>query len=224
MKKLNYRLVKLTLLRLRYFLSAFFLFVFIVLGATFWLFGKIRQTETEITKLKSLSLVNLDAINHESVMQLSQDAPLLASFLPDKFELFQVSALTDAIAQKTNFSIQSYSLKALDIPTDKLTPQSLNLVGVGTQEQLLAFIQQYKFITGKLVTIDSVNLSGNQRVLSNLAVNVYAYKPTISVRNESIRKLDSTDKYILQQIRKYHLTQKKAELDSGYPPKDNPFN
>lgn len=224
MKKLNYQILKLTLKRLRIYLMAFIIFVIMFILATVWLLGKINDSQIEVEKLKRLSLVNLDEVDHETVVQLTREAAKLASFLPDEFDLYQVNALTDQIARKTQFSIQSYSLKALEIPDNKLSVQPLNLVGTGTLEQLMTFIEEYKFITGKIITIDSVNLSGSRRVLSNLAVNIYAYKPTISVKNEPIRRLDEIDRYILKQVQKYYEAPKKELLNIEYSTKQNPFN
>lgn len=224
MKKLDSRILKLTLKRLRYYFAVFLVFVLLLILATVWLLGKIKESETEINRLKKLSLVNLEEVDHDTVMQLTKDATRLGAFLPDEFDLYQVNALTDQIAKKTKFSIQSYSLKAVDVPEDKLYVQPLNLVGSGTLEQLMAFIEEYKFITGRVITIDSVNLSGDRRVLSNLALNIYAYKPVIAVQNEPIRKLDEVDQYILKQIQKYYEAPKKEILDSEYSTKENPFN
>lgn len=224
MKKPDYRILKLTLKRLRYYFAVFVVFIGLLIFATIWLFGKINETISEIGRLKRLSLVNLEEVDHEAVLQLTKDAAKLGSFLPDEFDLYQVNALTDQIAKKTKFSIQSYSLKATEVPEDKLATQPLNLVGTGTLEQLMAFIEEYKFITGRIITIDSVNLSGDRRVLSNLAVNIYAYKPIIAVQNEPIRKLDEVDQYILKQIQKYYEAPKKEILDTEYSTKENPFN
>ncbi len=224
MKKLNYHILKLTLNKLRIYFMAFITFVILFIFATVWLLGKINDSQIEVEKLKRLSLVNLDEVDHETVVQLTREAAKLASFLPDEFDLYQVNALTNQIARKTQFSIQSYSLKALEIPDNKLSVQPLNLVGTGTLEQLMTFIEEYKFITGKIITIDSVNLSGSRRVLSNLAVNIYAYKPTISVKNEPIRRLDEIDRYILKQVQKYYEAPKKELLNIEYSTKQNPFN
>lgn len=224
MKKPDYCILKLTLKRLRYYFVVFFVFLVLLTLATVWLLGKINESKTEINRFKRLSLVNLEEVDHETVMQLTKDANRLGTFLPDELDLYQVNALTDQIAKKTKFSIQSFSLKAVDIPENKLYVQPLNLVGSGTLEQLMAFIEEYKFITGRIITIDSVNLSGDRRVLSNLAVNIYAYKPVIEVKNEPIRKLDEIDQYILKQIQKYYETPKKEILDTEYSTKQNPFN
>lgn len=224
MKKPDYRILKLTLRRLQYYFIVFGVFIFLLILATIWLFGKISESKAEIAKLKELSLVNLEEVNHESVLQLTTDATKLANFLPDEFDMYQVIALTDQIAKKTRFTIQSYSLQSVEVSEGKIQSQALNLVGTGTIEQLMAFVEEYKFITGKIVTIDSLNLTGDKRILSNLAVNIYAYKPVISLENEPIRVLDETDKYILSQVRKYYMAKQSIILDTDYENKENPFN
>lgn len=224
MKKINQRILKLTLLKLRYYFAVFFVFILLLLLATIWLFGKIKEAKTEVARLKELSLVDLEEVDHEAVLQLTTDASKLAAFLPDSFDLYQVIAFTDQIAKKTRFNIHSYSLSSVEATEGRLQNQALNLVGSGTLEQLMAFVEEYKFITGQIVTIDSLNLSGDKRILSNLAVNIYAYKPAIAMNSEPIRPLDETDRYILKQIRKYYVAPQSVILDTKYDSKDNPFN
>ena len=191
--------------------------------ASIWIINKTNQTITEINKLKALSLVNLDKVDHQTVLTMSSNATRLASFLPDEFNYYQVINLVDQIARKTRFSIQSYDIKHKEVLPDTLEIQSLNLVGTGTLEQFMAFLKAYKFIAGKLLTIDTVNLSGEKRVLTNLEIDIYAYKPIIALQNEPIRPLDKTDELILEQIRSYYTSSGSIDIGEDYLNKGNPF-
>jgi hypothetical protein len=223
MKKFNYLIVRSVLRRLKYYLIAFAAFLLIFFIATAWLINKIKSTEAEVAKLKQLSFINLNQVDHQTVLELEKDAVKLSSFLPDELNVYQVIDLIEEIARKTKFTIQSYSLHESDVEANRLHTQPLSLTGSGTIEQLMSFIEEYKFITGKIITIDSVNLSGGTRVLSNLVVNIYAYKPEITVASESIRSLDKTDQLILKKIRKYYRPYKKIVPDTKYEKKENPF-
>ncbi|OGK66299.1 hypothetical protein A2313_03685 [Candidatus Roizmanbacteria bacterium RIFOXYB2_FULL_41_10] len=224
MSKPKSELIKLIIKKLRYYFLALIVFIILMILATLWLINKINQTKIEIEKLQSLSLVNLDQVDHEAVLELSANASKLGTFLPDEFNYYQVIGLIDQISKKTRFSIQSYDLKYHEIQPDSLELQSLNLVGTGTLEQFMAFLKEYKSITGKLLTIDSVNLSGEKRVLTNLEVNIYAYKPNIELQNEPIRPLDKTDQLILEQIKRYYTPIESTEVGEDYENKGNPFD
>lgn len=223
MKRPNFKIVKLVVRKLRSYFIVFFSFIFILTIATFWIVSKIKETQAEVVKLQALSLVDLDAVDHETVLLLSKEASKLSFFLPDEFDLYQVIALINQIAQKTKFTIQSYNLQYEPVVPNTMQQQSLNLTGSGTIEQFMAFIEEYKFITGKLLTIDSINLSGSRRVLSNLLVNIYAFKPDISLQNEPIRPLDETDKLILKKINQYYTFRKELKEEEDYQNKENPF-
>jgi len=151
MSKPKSELIKLIIKKLRYYFLALIVFIILMILATLWLINKINQTKIEIEKLQSLSLVNLDQVDHEAVLELSANASKLGTFLPDEFNYYQVIGLIDQISKKTRFSIQSYDLKYHEIQPDSLELQSLNLVGTGTLEQFMAFLKEYKSITGKLL-------------------------------------------------------------------------
>jgi hypothetical protein len=223
MKNLNSKIIKRIFVKIRHYFLAFAVFLVVIVVATFWLVGKVNQTKIEIDKLKSLSVANLDQIDHQSVVTLSTEATKIASFLPDKPNLYQIISLIDQLASETRFTIQSYGLSHTEAKLDSMQKQSLKLVGVGTIEQFMDFLENYKFVTGKLLSVDSVDLTGDKRVLSNLTVNTYTFEPEVGVNNESIRALDKTDNHILKQIKKYYRGVRKVETDTKYESKDNPF-
>lgn len=223
MKKLEPKLVQLIFRKIRVYLLVFVVFlVFISIGLVLIL-QRTKQTTLEIEKIKRLSIVDLNSIDREAVTVLSGRATELASFLPDEFNLYQVIALIEQIAIKTRFNIQSYDLKYVDVKPDSLQQQSLSLVGSGTLDQFMAFLREYKFITGKILTIDKVNLSGDKRILSNLQVNIYAYKPNITVDNQSIVRLDQIDLAIIDKVKKYYTSTKLLLENTDYSVKGNPF-
>ena len=203
-KQLSKKILNLIFRKVKSYLLVFVVFLFLIILAIFFILKKTNETKVQVEKLKQLSVVNVETIDSEAMAILSSSANELASFLPDEFNLYQVIALIEQIAVKTRFNIQSYALSYVEVKPDTLQQQSLALTGSGTYDQFMAFLKEYKFVTGKALTIDSVNLSGSKRILSDLKVNIYAYKPNITVDNQAIVALDKTDKLITEKIKKYY--------------------
>jgi len=225
MKKHNFKILKRTFLKIKRFFIVFTVFLLMIILSSFWLVGKISSVKEKIAELENLSVVDIKDVSPETVKILSENAVVLSSFLPDEPNLYQIIKLIDQLASETRFVIHSYDLKHLEAKPDTLQKQSLKLVGSGTIEEFMMFLKQYKFITGKLLTVDDVNLTGSKRVLSNLSVNIYTFDPDIGVENESVRILDKTDIYILKQINKfYRSSSKKTDIKADYKSKEDPFS
>ena len=222
-KQLSKKILNLIFRKVKSYLLVFVVFLFLIILAIFFILKKTNETKVQVEKLKQLSVVNVETIDSEAMAILSSSANELASFLPDEFNLYQVIALIEQIAVKTRFNIQSYALSYVEVKPDTLQQQSLALTGSGTYDQFMAFLKEYKFVTGKALTIDSVNLSGSKRILSDLKVNIYAYKPNITVDNQAIVALDKTDKLITEKIKKYYTVLKTSPDNTDYSSKENPF-
>ena len=222
-KQPSKKILKLIFRKVKTYLLVFVVFLFLIILAIFFILKKTNETKLQVEKLKQLSVVNVETIDSEAMAVLSDSANELASFLPDEFNLYQVIALIEQIAVKTRFNIQSYALSYVEVKPDTLQQQSLALTGSGTYDQFMAFLKEYKFVTGKALTIDTVNLSGSKRILSNLKVNIYAYKPNITVDNQAIVALDKTDKLITEKINKYYTVLKTSPDNIDYSSKKNPF-
>lgn len=223
MKTPDFKLLKILSRKLRNYVVVFFIFLLLSVLAFIWILNKTSQTQLQIEKLKQASLVDIESVDHQTVVTLAEKTPILASFLPDEFNLYHVIALIEQIGVKTRFNIESYSLKYVEVKPESLERQSLELIGSGTFDQFMAFLKEYKFITGKLLTIDSVNLSGDKRVLTNLSINIYAFKPEINIENQKIPALDQIDKQILDKVEQFYVVSKQLPQETQYKLKTNPF-
>ena len=224
MKKNNQKILKITIFKLKNYFLIFMAFLVLFGLATFWLISKIKQTEAEVVSLKANLVPQAEAVNKDTMLLLENRASEFASFLPDEFNLYQVIGLIEQIGKKTKFTIQSYKLDYVEGTVNQLQHQSLSIQGSGTLDQFMAFLKEYKFITGKLLTIDSVNLSGGKRLLSDLQINIYAYKPEIVIHGETIGALGNIDRFIVSKLDKYHVAATEVIPDTSYTNKEDPFN
>jgi hypothetical protein len=223
MKKVNLKVLKFTLRRVRRYLLLFGVFLLLVSLGIFWLYQKNSETLKQIEVLKAKALPTTATVDIETVRELKDKAPLFASYLPDEFNLYQVIGLIEQIGRKTNFKIQSYSLQYKETVSDSLASQTLTLEGSGTLDEFMAFLKEYKFITGRLLTIDSVNLSGSKRLLTSLNVNIYAYKPNIVLEGQTIPVLSTLDRTLIQKVVRYSAPISENIPESNYSNKKNPF-
>ena len=70
----------------------------------------------------------------------------------------------------------------------------------------------------------SVSLSGKEKVISNLAITMYAYKPQISLDSmQNLTNLDKRDRKILDIVTKYAKVSSGAKVDDNYEAQKNPF-
>jgi len=223
MKKINSKILRFTFRRLKNYLLLFVGFLFFATLGIVWIYQKNVLTTKQIAELQAKALPTTESADEDTVRELKDKANLMANYLPDSFNLYQVIGLIEQIGRKTNFKIQSYSLHYSEPLSNSLVSQALSLQGSGTLEEFMAFLKEYKFITGKLLTIDSVNLSGAKRLLSNLNVTIYAYKPEIVLEGQSIPALSNLDRELLQKIVRYSAPTTQTNSDSNYQNKENPF-
>jgi len=205
MKKIDLKILRFSLRRISRYLLIFGVFLLFVSLGIFWLYQKNLETLKQIEVIKAKALPTTATVDAETVRELKDKATLFAAFLPDEFNLYQVIGLIEQIGRKTNFKIQSYSLQYKETVSDSLASQTLTLEGSGSLEEFMAFLKEYKFITGRLLTIDSVNLSGSKRLLTSLNVNIYAYKPSIVLEGQTIPVLSSLDRTLIQKIVRYSV-------------------
>jgi len=223
MKKVNLKIFKFTIRRVERYIWIFMIFLILIGLGIAWLVQKNNSTNKQIQILKQKALPTTATVDADTVRELKDKANLFATYLPDEFNLYQVINLIEQIGRKTNFKIQSYSLQYTETTSDNLATQTLSLQGSGSLDEFMAFLKEYKFITGKLLTIDTVNLSGSKRLLTNLAVNIYAYKPNITLEGQSIPPLTELDRTLIQKVTRYSVPMVESKTDANYSNKENPF-
>jgi hypothetical protein len=157
--------------------------------------------------------------------KLIEGSTKINAFLPDKFELFRIINNLEAISQRTKYGIFAYRLTVPDSDsTTALKTIHLALQGRGSKSQFLEFLKNYQFVTGQMLTIQTVSLSAKSNVESTLSIELYSYNPKIVLDNlPNIVQIDEKDKKYLEAISRYTKEDALEKLKMEYQTKDNPF-
>lgn len=218
----NSRLVKFIYRKFKNILFIILIVVVVYCLSLLWIIKKIHNLKNEV-QLANTRVANKNiTVNPNTVELINDNVVKLKQFLPDELNVLQTIQLIEQIGSKTKFKIEQYSIKYSETGVGSLVMKPLELAGSGTMEQFLSFIKQYKYITGQILSVDTVSIVGRERVLSNLSVNVYVYTPSIDLASE-VRALDEVDQAILEKIRMYVTSKKTFELEDDYTSAENPF-
>jgi len=202
-------------------LSGFILIVFIV--GIVWITNKANSLDQQISELEQKNTTTNTSVDPNSLSLFDDKSEIIANFMPDSFNVWQMVKLIDVLEERTKFTIGSYNLREETDELDVLQKQSLQLDGSGTLTEFFAFLKEYKYITGQIITIDSVNLVGNEEVFTKLSVNTYAYNPDIDLTVDGVEALEKQDRKILDKLKKFNYQRKKLVIEDDYEAAENPF-
>lgn len=185
------------------------------------LIGKQRIVESSFSRLAE----NYRNRNKKNDLLINIDSKI-SSFLPNVSELFNTLSIIENISKRTGFKIESYTLNSQTEVEGVEQKQNILIKGAGSQDQFMNFLKEYKFITGQAVTIDTLNLSSKDKVVSSLSLNFFSYKPKVNLQDlPDVIEVDEELKQYLKQIDKYafdfEAIDKKVNLN--YSKKKNPF-
>jgi hypothetical protein len=224
MKKLDTRLVKFIWKKLNKILI---IAVFAILPTIFgliWITKQKIEVSNEVKELENKIVSEVKISDTGLVYRMAEKSKYLKEFLPDEFEIFETLTLIEKISKRTNFKVESFSLERFDTSPDLLQTRKLNISGSGSVDSFMAFLKEYKYITGQIVSIDSVNLVGNLDVISDLSLNVFAYKPSIGDgMNNDTSSISQTDSKLLDIIEENTELKTSVNLDDRFNNKVNPF-
>ncbi len=194
-------------------------FSFLTLQRRKTLTAELQQLQAQLNEQK----LRLE-INSSAADKLIENNESLRRFLPDEFDLYNLLDIIDAIGEKTKFKIEGYSILQQDNPSGILVKKGIAIKGSGTFEQFLGFLKEYKYITGQMISISSVSLTGKDRVFTQLAIDIFAYKPNVNLQNiPVIQGLDATDNRLLEIIALHTAEEQKKMVTDDYENKSNPF-
>jgi hypothetical protein len=223
--QIDFKLIKFVFKKLRGLIVASVFVASIVIIFIIW---SLEKRQKLVVELKNLTTQEAEALRHidtSALPILEKNAGNIEAYLPDNFDLFATLNLIERISERTNFKVDSFTLSfPASVPT-ALEKKQLQISGSGTLAQFMAFLKEYKLITGQIVSIDSVNLSGKNKVLTSLNINIYAYKPDGIAANIDNLQLDDIDKQVLDKISRYSdAPDEQAEVKADYEINGNPFN
>lgn len=180
---------------------------------------QIRETGTKLAKLKSSYAVSTNLIK-----ELESKTNLLSTFMPNDFDLLVMLSTVEEIGKRTNFKIQSVSLVSEPLLPGKIKGKSISITGSGSFQSFLDFLKNYKSISGQIISMDSVSLSGKDKVISNLGITMYAYNPVVDSKSfPDMSNLDKKDRDVLKVVTEYVRLGNSGVVDDKYSSKKNPF-
>jgi len=159
-------------------------------------YGQITQIRSEIEVLKNQSLL---IKNNKDVLQdsIEEYNALLDKLIPDEESYFQVIAALDQMEQKTGVDISSYSINLEDTTNERM---SLSLTVNGSSDALYAFLQKYRYESGRLITNDSVTYTTEPGEPLNFVIHLFhnAYSGS-SIESSNVVQKEDVD--ALEEIR-----------------------
>lgn len=183
---------------------------------------KISTTERDISKLKNET--KFITYKNEIVSQginVDEMNKSLSALVPETEDFFSIVATLEKLSASTNFIITSYSLNLKESTKDKL---SITINGQGNADTFLAFLKEYNFGGGRLMTVDTIRFSSRTFSGVELQANFYNQKTKAQVE-AALQPLSAADKQLIKQIYdKISMNVKQEEVDSqDYSVKSNPF-
>ena len=182
---------------------------------------KINSTHSEVSLLrKKTEFINYKQDILNEGIDLEEVNKVLTKLIPTQEDFFSVIYALEEISKKTNFVITGYSLNLSASTNDKL---ALTITGRGSNDNFFDFLKDYRYIGGRLITIDKIDYKTTGFTQIKLNINFFSGKE-VSPQSDAPIKLNSDDKKIVKDIlNKVQIEVKPPEHDINYPAKFNPF-
>lgn len=184
------------------------------------------QTETETLASEVEKLQNSLTTLNENKTKIGDDMDsfntILGSLIPNKEDYFTIIVALEKLSQVTNFSIVRYEILLSKSTPDKL---ALTIEGDGDVQAFYAFLEEYPFTGGRLITNEKMEYSNDTAGRIKLDLNFY--HRAISPETEGIKPISNADINLMKKIQeKVVIAVKREETEieiEPYETKENPF-
>jgi len=185
----------------------------------------IYRLEEEI-KISNSKKKALAFISDSKLQDIDEYYNVVSTIIPESENYFSIIYSLNKLSQLTNFNITSYSINLKESTKNKI---SIEVTGVGNQNEFLEFLKEYNFGGGRLITAETISL--NQREFSGitLKLNFYNKKASLAQQRSAdyqqiLREIDQIKEKVRFTILDDTATDLTSEdVDSNYPTKTNPF-
>jgi hypothetical protein len=140
---------------------------------------------------------------------------VLRRLIPESEDYFSIIASLERLSLRTGLKISRYTIDLPENNSDKFT---LSIVGTVTPEEFDRFLRTYKFGTGRLVTIENLQITNQTDNNIRLTMNFYSKQVTTSnlVR---VGSLSEKDLQLMSEIaRTIRESEAQANNGQGVPP------
>ena len=225
--KINYYLIKVAKENSPYLISLLILIIVVLTSISLFtnkfnsLNNKINQTAKEVNDLKKKAeFVGYKEEIIKEGIDLNQVNIIFTKLIPNQEDFFSVIYALEEISKKTNFLIINYSVNLKATTLNKL---AIAIEGKGDDQSFLNFLKDYRYLGGRLVTIDKIDYKTKGFVQLKLNINFYSGKGS-TLQNIVPVKLTIADKKLIKEIfAKVQINIKNDEETGSYPKKTNPF-
>lgn len=141
---------------------------------------EVEQVESRINLVDSYKLL--------SDNEIQDNNQVLEELIPSGDTNLSMYYILDDLALKTGLELSNYQLSNSSQTDNK---SDVTVTAIGTPEELLDFLSKYEFITGRLLTLKSIDLrreSHDSEILNvKMVLNYYTVeiKPISEVRNSA---------------------------------------
>jgi hypothetical protein len=185
----------------------------------------IYKLEEEINEINSKKNA-LAFISESKLQDIDEYYNIVSSIIPESENYFSIIYSLNNLSQLTNFNITSYSINLQASTKDKI---SIQVTGVGNQDEFLEFLKNYNFGGGRLITAETISLNQQEFSGITLKLNFYNKKSSLTQRGnidyqKVLNTIDQIKEKIQFSIQDEAITNEGSEeIDENYPTKTNPF-
>ena len=200
--------------------------VFVIPSIMFNTYSKnsdnISQLKKELQEINSKknALAFLSSTNSKNIDEYFN---LVSSLIPESENYFTIIYSLNNLSKLTNFNITSYALNLKESTNNKI---SIQVTGVGNQQEFLNFLKEYNLGGGRLITAEEIKLNSEEFAGITLKLNFYSQKTSLSQQGsvDYQKVLNKIDK-IKDKI-KFNFQSNAEEEEiviEEYPTKTSPF-
>lgn len=182
---------------------------------------KIITLEEELQEINSKKNA-LSFLSNTSTKNIDEYYNIVSSLIPEAENYFTIIYALNNLAELTNFNITSYSLNLKESTPNKL---SIEVTGIGNQNEFLNFLKEYNLGGGRLITAEEITLNSEEFSGITLRLNFYNQKSSLFQSGnidykDALSKIDNLKSKI-----KFNFQSevKKETAVEEYPTKTNPF-
>lgn len=131
---------------------------------------EIEETERRIARVDSFKII--------SPNQIVAYNNMLTELIPESDTNLSVYFVLDSLAEKTNFELSNYRIRKSGEESETIT---FTVSGTGNEEEFLYFLENYRYITQRLITIQNISINNNDTKEVEMELTLYTYKPGVSL-------------------------------------------
>ncbi len=212
----------------RAFFISFIMFI-LLLGIVFIAYARFNTQTKEVelmTNEAAMLKTRFDTLKYNKSLtedQIKEYNKLLASLVPETEDFFSIIYAIEEVSKSSQFNITDYTIDVGKSNAERLT---LSVEGKGDTNSFLAFLKDYQFAGGRLITIDKIQYGGltvgNTRIALNFYSKRFAFNETVQVPQLSIEEIAKLEA-IRQKVKLQFSSTGYQSVSTEYELKKNPF-